>query len=235
MIEKGYGASLVGAGHIKRNLPNQDCFLIDNNLDYTLVVVSDGVGSKKFPKYGSKTLCNTVKEVIRIFMKENRLKTKEELYICIDSVIKSWIKNLSPFKKEESSCTCLFVVVTKTNIITFQLGDGLIAIKENDKIIQSNLKNDEFLNVTKSISNCSFSDWNVNVIKKDNKTYKILLCTDGVSEDLKENSLDYFIDLVSNKITNKKDKQKNNIELKNILISWPNIFGLDDKTIAMVV
>lgn len=46
MIEKGYGATVKGKLHKENKMPNQDYYLIDNHMEYTLVVVCDGLGSK---------------------------------------------------------------------------------------------------------------------------------------------------------------------------------------------
>ena len=60
MLEKGYGASIIGKAHIKLKKPNQDSYLIANEDEYTLAVVCDGLGSKKYSQIGSKKLCKVI-------------------------------------------------------------------------------------------------------------------------------------------------------------------------------
>ena len=42
---------------------NQDCFLAREYKDGYILVVSDGMGSKKMSQYGSKAVCEAVYEV----------------------------------------------------------------------------------------------------------------------------------------------------------------------------
>ena len=64
MLEKGYGASVIGKAHIKLKKSNQDSYLIANEDEYTLAVVCDGLGSKKYSQIGSKKLCKVIKKQI---------------------------------------------------------------------------------------------------------------------------------------------------------------------------
>ena len=72
MLEKGYGASVIGKAHIKINKPNQDSYLIANNDEYTLAVVCDGLGSKKYSQVGSKKLCGVINKQIKICFQKKR-------------------------------------------------------------------------------------------------------------------------------------------------------------------
>ena len=72
MLEKGYGASVIGKAHIKLKKQNQDSYLIANKDEYTLAVVCDGLGSKKYSQIGSKKLCKVIKKQInKCFQKKN--------------------------------------------------------------------------------------------------------------------------------------------------------------------
>ncbi|GAA7614978.1 hypothetical protein HpMMM21_21660 [Helicobacter pylori] len=51
---KAFGASIRGTYHAYARLPNQDAFLIRKNQKGLLLVLCDGLGSKKIHKLGLK-------------------------------------------------------------------------------------------------------------------------------------------------------------------------------------
>ena len=50
---------------------NQDSFLVKNKRNYSLGIVCDGLGSKKYSKYGSKTLCKVINSNAHSINNEN--------------------------------------------------------------------------------------------------------------------------------------------------------------------
>ncbi|MGL2832967.1 protein phosphatase 2C domain-containing protein [Helicobacter pylori] len=51
---KAFGASIMGVYHAYARLPNQDAFLIRKNQKGLLLVLCDGLGSKKDSQTGAK-------------------------------------------------------------------------------------------------------------------------------------------------------------------------------------
>ena len=230
MLQKGYGASLIGKSHTKTNQPNQDSYLISTKKKYSLSVVCDGLGSKEYSHLGSKTLCETInKYAYKSFKKKN---------FDIDNLIsllqEKWEESLFPLSSVVADTTCIFTIITKRKIIMCQIGDGLCAIKINDEIELLPTPQREFSNETLTFGKSQPSDWAIKIIdrKKDSK-YSILMCTDGISEDLKMDFLGEFIEELSNSI-NKKDKSKDNQFLLEILNNWPNKYSNDDKTMVVI-
>ncbi len=227
MIEKGYGASVIGSSHKKKRLPNQDCFLINNNKNYTLACVCDGLGSKKYSHFASKKLCKIIKKEINKRFKNDDFAP----YKTILNIQKTFLNSLKPYNLKNSDTTCMFVLNSKDQIFAFQVGDGMIAIKA-DELIIINDEDKDFSNETKSFGKSTFKDWKIKVIdKKEDQEYKVLISTDGVSEDLIIDELSSFIDDLSQTI---KGKRKNSYFLKNLLKNWPNKYSNDDKTIVVV-
>ena len=219
MLEKAVGATVRGKFHKNSKLPNQDHFLIDNRKHYTLAVVCDGLGSKKYSQHASKKLCKIIKKEVRYRFKHNNLNP----YETIESIQKKYIKKLWPFNLTNADTTCLFVIVSNKSILMCQIGDGLIASK-GDKIITPEIKEKDFTNETRSFGKSKKKDWNLKMItKEENQSYKLILCTDGIAEDIIIDSLGDFVEEVS--------KLKN---LKTILKEWPNVYSNDDKTIVVV-
>lgn len=67
--------------------------------------------------------------------------------------------------------------------------------------------------------------------KEENKSYRLLLCTDGLSEDIIEDST---VELIHTLADNLTGKYKNNLYLKDVIENWPNKYGGDDKTMVVI-
>ena len=228
MIEKAYGASVRGKMHIQNKLPNQDAFLVDNSKYYTLAVVCDGLGSKKHSRVASYRLCKIIKKEVHKRFKKRAL----EPYDLVASIQSKYKKRIWPFNLTNCDTTCLFSLISSTSIMLFQLGDGLNAIVFNNDIVKCEITEKDFTNETRAFGNSKKSDWLFKMVKKeDNTKYELILCTDGISEDIIDDTAVEFIHTVSSKTIG---KNKNNPILKDILDSWPNKYSSDDKTIVVV-
>ena len=230
MLEKGYGASIIGKAHIKLKKPNQDSYLIANEDEYTLAVVCDGLGSKKYSQIGSKKLCKVIKKQInKCFQKKNL-----ELDKLIPLLQRKWKRVIWPIKPIKADTTCIFTVISEKNIIMCQVGDGLCAMKKGDQLTVLSPKNDDFSNETMTFSKSKLYNWNTSIIKKEEGfEYKLILCTDGISEDLKIEVLGEFIDELASSIS-VESKTTNNQFLVEIINSWPNKYSNDDKTMVVI-
>ena len=65
MIEKAYGSKTRGKLHKKNHMPNQDNYLVYNSKSFTLAVVCDGMGSKRYSHIGSRRLCKIIKKQVK--------------------------------------------------------------------------------------------------------------------------------------------------------------------------
>lgn len=230
MIEKGYGASVIGKSHINNNIPNQDSYLIDNEDDYTLAVVCDGLGSKKYSHRGSKKLCKVLKRQIK-----KCYKRKEFNFVTLLPLIKKkWKRAIWPIKPNKADTTCIFAIVNSKNIMMGQIGDGLCAIKIGAQLYTLKSKDDDFSNETVAFYKGEQKDWQFQVYKKDDSNkYLLLLCTDGISEDLKQDMISEFIDELD-KILELDVNNTDNKELKQVIENWPNKYSNDDKTMVVI-
>lgn len=228
MIEKAYGASVRGKMHIQNRLPNQDGFIIDNNMHYTLAVVCDGLGSKKHSRVASHRVCKLIKKEVRRKFKTRALNPME----LVKMVQTKFKKKIWPYNLKNCDTTCLFTLVSNASILLFQLGDGLNAVKFNEKILKCEVAEKDFTNETRAFGNSKSSDWIFKSIKKEEDTkYELILCTDGISEDIIDETISGFIDTLCNQTNG---KYKNNQMLKKTLEEWPNKFSTDDKTLVVV-
>ena len=228
MIEKAYGASVRGKMHIQNKLPNQDAFLVYNSKYYTLAVVCDGLGSKKHSRVASHRLCKIIKSEVHKGFKKRAL----EPYALVTKIQSKYRKRIWPFSLSNCDTTCLFSIISKNSIMLFQLGDGLNAIIFNDDIVKCEIAEKDFTNETRVFGNSKKSDWIFKMLKKEeNSKYELILCTDGISEDIIDDTIVEFVQSICAKTNG---KTKNNPVLKDVLVSWPNKFSNDDKTLVVV-
>ncbi|MGM9808362.1 MAG: PP2C family serine/threonine-protein phosphatase [Bacilli bacterium] len=230
MIEKGYGASLIGKSHIKIKKPSQDSYLISNMDNYTLVVVCDGLGSKKYSHIGSKKLCKVIDKQIKLCFKHKNL----DMDTLIPIIKNKWKRFIWPIKPNKADTTCIFAVVNKKNIILCQIGDGLCAIKIDNNLVLLSEKDDDFSNETISFYKGNIRNWNIKILKKEeNVNYKVFICTDGVSEDLKKDVIKEFIEELAQSIDCSSNYKDNSV-LLDVIKNWPNKYSNDDKTMVVI-
>jgi len=177
------GASKRGRSHAKDAKFRDDHYEIDidKDTDWLLLVVSDGAGSAKYSREGSKIFCQTV--LAEVFSTDNRkhLEAAESIlvadeydskereikncfyYLIGNSVIKGF-KQVEEVAKQNNAivkdfaCTLLVSMVKKINgkwfIVGFWVGDGGIGICFDDKepLILGNPDSGEFSGQTRFIT-----------------------------------------------------------------------------------
>lgn len=228
------GVSVIGPEHIKNNISNQDSFSIVKNDNYTLLVISDGMGSKKYADIGSKKACYAVRKAICNYMK---LKQKSMSFsLLFKNIINIWENSLLPYLAKDCSSTCLFSFITKDKILLARLGDGMICLlgkNKQDDLLITDEKKEEFINSSNSLSDTlAYQEFEYKVVDRE-KIKAILITTDGISSDLKENShIPFSRDLIKSlKTQNIFNRKKSLIKM---LKEWPVAHHTDDKTIVVM-
>jgi len=217
---RGWGVSEIGPFHIKNNIPNQDSFII-KKFSWGLVgAVCDGLGSKKYSDIGSKKLCEAVVNSVKIFDFEKDLSLFDEIVISL------WKMKLYPINLNEALSTLLLVIVKDNKIYIANSGDGGIVTLDKEFIFN---ENGEFSNIT---SPFSYSKLKWRVFNED-EISAIMLCSDGVYDDLKK---DKIIKFAKDYVAYYKNMNplKRNREIKNLLQNWPVKGHSDDKTILVL-
>lgn len=217
--------SQIGPAHIRNDRPNQDSYLIKTFEWGILGVVCDGLGSKKYSHIGSKALVLAVAEASDKF--DFEITNTEQFEILVKSL---WKKNIYPCSCDDCETTLLFAIIKHNTIYTGRVGDGMICILgENNIIIEEN-KN-SFTNYTTPFGRDETIQWQIFNVKN---VESLVLCSDGISEDIqKEKSFDFCEKYVL-KYKNQK-KRKREKEIKEWLKKWPVKGHSDDKTIVALV
>ncbi len=231
---KAWGVTTIGPSHIKSGLPNQDAWLSRKYKWGEIIAVSDGVGSRGRSNVGSKAICKSVVQASKILFKSKNIKIEniqiEEFLRLIHSL---WLVNIYPYSPQECSATCLFTIRNGDKLLLGQLGDGLIvatSTNSNAEIL-NDVKEDSFSNVTYSVgSNFHFEQWKYSILDA-NEYNSVLLCTDGISDDLISGSEYDFAKGLYEAYGNCKPR-KRYYEILHWLKNWPTPKHTDDKTIA---
>lgn len=208
----------------------QDAIKVINQQEYALIIVADGLGSAMYSDYGAQQALIAVEKAVEQW----RVLKKKKVPILIQLIHFFW--NLliadSDFEKKDCLTTCLFSLIDRKNnqVVLAQLGDGLIFYESNDEI--SILKSIEEYNFTKSLGKSkAFNDWNIRILNYTGD-FKLLIATDGISEDIEESKEKEFTDYLLKEILKMKRKRRNNY-LKEKIENWPTKFHSDDKTICI--
>lgn len=231
-----FGVSKIGPGHIRANLPNQDSFLVKNFGCYSLLVISDGMGSKKHADVGSHATCMAVMKAFVHYVYTERRHHKKNRNIF--SMIKEeWLKLISPYNQKDCSATCLFVLRSKKRCIAAMLGDGLIYLKGKkkvDSILLIDEKNDDFSNSTVSMSDSNYlNEWRfISVSTK--KIASIFMSSDGISSDLIQGKEKEFADEFIIDLNREKTLQDKRGYILKTIDNWPVPQHSDDKTIVVM-
>lgn len=220
------GISLKGDYHDT----NQDCFLTKEYEDGYILVVSDGMGSKKMSQFGSKTICEAVYEVIsNKHINLDLYSFKDVLYMCHEE----WKKRLYLYDISQCYATMLVVVVANNKIRAGRLGDGFIGIYTNQGVeCLFDKKDDYFANETDCLCE-QFGREKLEVVEIDYESFfGVVACTDGIEVGMMQEPelIGFTRDLVDEYRNDSEEKVISEIE--SWLIDWP---GRDDKTMAFLM
>lgn len=220
------GISLKGSYHEV----NQDYYISKAFDNGYIMVVSDGMGSKKMSQYGSKTICKTIYDMIsKKQVNLELLSFKDVLYLCHEE----WKNRLISYDLSQCYATMLVVVISENKIRAARLGDGFIGVYTNEGVkCLFDKKEDHFANETDCLCECFIREkLEIAEIEFDS-LFGILACTDGIEiGNMLENELINFTrDFVDE--YRKCTKEQVVEEVESWLMDWP---GGDDKTIAFLM
>lgn len=151
---KYFYSSVKGTSHIASNTPKQDNCKICVFKDYLIATVADGAGSAKYSDLSSKFICKLFVRKTKQWLTNNNLEdiTREiisEWFTYFQKVINRAVAIYKLESSREFATTLLFSVLSKDFNIFVQIGDGIIAVgDENDMECVFLPQNGEFINTT---------------------------------------------------------------------------------------
>ena len=222
------GQSICGMKHKERHQKGQDSCRIKCHKDYAFAVVSDGMGSKPHSRFGSRKICKIAAKHAK-----NLVDGRYDLEEYVSVIQQEWLKKTARRNPSDCDCTCLFALVTKTKCFFGQVGDGILAIVLDGKVMVLSEKDDDFINETRSLSKTTRKAWTLRQgdLTKKNLIY-ILMATDGISNDLVRDALGRFMEELSKEVF-VLPSYRQNAHIGKLLHSMPNTNNKDDKTLVI--
>ncbi len=221
----GWGVSQKGPSHLINQTPNQDAYKVKSFYWGMVGVVCDGLGSKQYSHIGSKALVKAVVKASDLFDFEN--SNIEQFEPLVKSL---WEKKIYPYSISDCSTTLLFTIIKHNTIYIGRVGDGIICILGGDNTIIEESK-DSFTNYTTAFGRDENIKWKIfNLENVDS----IVICSDGISEDIQRGKIFDFCEKYVLKYKEEKKKRRKK-EIKSWLKKWPVKGHSDDKTIVALV
>lgn len=220
------GISVKGSYHDE----NQDSFRVKKNDNGFVIVVSDGLGSKKRSRFGSGAACDSVVEIAEEY--------GDRLIDCdpkafIREVHSRWLTKLSGETVSDCYATLLVFISCSEKGFAIRLGDGFIGYLTDDQPdVLFDKKNEYYVNETDCITEeLSYDKVEIREIEVTGLN-GVVICTDGVGiGNMEEEEL---IGFTKDFIFGYRDMPVDEIteDILSWLSDWP---GADDKTMAFFV
>lgn len=223
-----FGASVVGPRHRAQRRPNEDCWLGARGAFGTLVVVSDGLGSRSDARKGSRMACRAVLTAVRAWHKAG----EDELDELLGRIQPLWLRLIAPSRADDCAATCLFALSDSDGKVHMAaIGDGLALLRKADGLEWVvGPRTDGFSNETDALG--LTSSWTLRSF-----TFKggdvAVLATDGVADDLLPHRIGDFVQWLMDDFAPLPPAPRWRA-LQRELKNWPTPLHSDDKTLVVL-
>lgn len=226
------GCSVIGPLHVQTGLPNQDAWLARRYTWGEVIAVADGLGSKRHSDIGSKAACRAVAYAARRCRKDTVLSPEQftrELHTY-------WLNQLGDYPVNEYATTCLFAVRHHDTLTLGRLGDGMIAAigrsAQHDLLLSDN-KTGGFANTTDCLHSTKQPQaWEIVQLKASGYA-RVLLCTDGISDDIQDGLHLAFAKSLMEAYAELPYREAYR-GIRQCLMHWTRPGHTDDKTLAIL-
>ena len=224
-----FGASVVGPRHRADGKPNEDSWLGVRGAFGTLVVVSDGIGSRREARRGARMACRAVLDAVRMWHKAGA-HDLDKLLVRIEPV---WCSLIAPSTPRDCAATCLFALAhARGQVHVAALGDGLALMRTRlglEWVVGP--RSAGFANETASLGHSA--SWTSRSFRRDGGEV-IVLATDGVADDLLPERIDGFVQWLLEDFAGMTPKLRWRA-LRRELQEWPTPHHTDDKTVVVLM
>jgi serine/threonine protein phosphatase PrpC len=223
-----FGASAVGPRHRAQGEPNEDSWLGARGAFGTLVVVSDGMGSRRDARRGAKMACRAVLDAVRAWHKAGACSLDE----LLSGIEPRWCSLIAPSTARDCAATCLFALAhVRGQVYVAAIGDG-IALLRTQRGLEWVVgpRSAGFANETDSLGHSA--SWTSRTFPREGGDV-VLLATDGVADDLLPERIDGFLQWLMDDFAGMVPAQRWRA-LQRELQDWPTPHHTDDKTLAVL-
>lgn len=224
-----FGASVAGPAHRALRRPNEDQWLGASGSFGSLVVVSDGLGSKNHARHGARKACVATLRAVRTWHKDGT-GSLDDLVARIEPL---WLEEIAPFDRSDCAATCLLALAhVGGKAYVAAIGDGMAAVRMRGAVERvEHPRGSGFSNETQSLG--SGGVWARRCFECSEIDMAVL-ASDGVSDDLRPDRLDEFVAWLKDEIAALQPLARWR-SLRRELTEWPTPRHLDDKTVAVLI
>lgn len=221
--------SVRGPAHAKEGLPCQDAWLAVASPHASLAVVCDGLGSRPRSREGSRAATLAVRDAWRLWQR-SPVGAIEDLIRIVEA---GWRLRLGRVAAEEASTTCLFYAEDGHGRAALaQLGDGLIARRAADGRVSVHPTRAEGFGLTHALGTPhTIADWSFALVAPLARNERLLLATDGVSEDVDAGRIGDLASWAADELGALQHPAR---ALARELRNWPVPRHQDDKTLLVL-
>lgn len=223
-----FGASVVGPRHRAEGKLNEDSWLGARGAFGTLVVVSDGMGSRREARRGAQMACRAVLDAVRAWHKAGA-RELDELLVRIEP---AWCALIAPASVRECAATCLFALAhAYGQLHVAGIGDGLALVRSRPGLEWVvGPRSGGFANETAALGHSA--SWTSRSFPRA-RGQVVVLATDGVADDLLPERVDGFVQWLMDDIAGMAPSQRWRA-LHRELKDWPTPHHTDDKTLVVL-
>lgn len=209
---------------------NQDSFICKSVVNGYILALSDGMGSKRFSQFGSKAICNVLKQE---FENESVPLKQLEWIPFLKKCHKKWIETIEEYDVAQCYATMLVLLIQGNCLKAARLGDGFLSVLvDGTDYILMDHKDDYFANETDCLM-AEFDEEHLEVLELTfDKFSGAVACSDGIEIGVmrEEEIMSFTKDFLYEYAKLSVDECRKDIE--GWVSSWP---GIDDKTIAYMI
>lgn len=230
------GISVIGERNKKEKNFNQDAFGIKLSHKAALISVADGLGSCKNSNIGSEYAIECITEWMENDLKKYDVVSDEMLLILNNKLIDRWRHKLSEVNYLTYDTTILYAIYIDNNLIVGGIGDGMILCLYGDKTYDLSWDKNGFSNRTVSMGSKNSKELirsQIISISEENLPVTVLLMTDGISDDLNENSKQELPKYLNSKLMEVGIEALQS-ELIDWILNWKTQGHTDDRTLCML-
>lgn len=224
-----FGASVVGPRHRAESKPNEDSWLGARGAFGTLVVVSDGMGSRREARRGAQMACRAVLHAVRSWHKSGAHHL-DDLLVRIEPV---WRSLIAPSTARDCAATCLFALAhAHGQVHVGAIGDGLALLRTRRGLAWIvGPRSGGFANEAAALGHSS--SWTSQSFPRARGDV-VVLATDGVADDLLPGHIDGFVQWLMDEFSGMAPGRRWRA-LQRELKDWPTPHHTDDKTLVVLM
>lgn len=230
-----YAESVIGERHFNEGSEKQDAtgFLTADGLFG--IAVADGLGSCKNSALGSEAIIEVLFQWISDELTKFEHIDGEIRYIIRNRLINRWRDQFKDEYKDYDT-TLHFAIFYKTYLLAGGIGDGMILLKNGDVFRDLSDADQQFGNQTFSLGSDGAKDlFQVHIfdLKDADADVTVALATDGISDDIKPDGKEKFMNYVEKSIAETDISTLANV-LSKWIVNWKTAGNQDDKSLAIM-